>query len=111
MKAKEYYEEIKEFVKHPHFTKLTSNGIDPDYKSIFEFAEAYHEAVTKANDADTSNDKCTLHVVSASLRPVKTPSSKGDWSFERSSGYAGYRCSRCHTWVYSNARRRCECDK
>lgn len=64
MKAEEYYEEIKEFVKYPHFTKLTSTGIDPDYKSIFEFAEAYHEAATKASEADTSDDKCTLHDVS-----------------------------------------------
>ncbi len=24
------------------------------------------------------------------------------WKFERSSGYAGYRCQNCGTWVYSD---------
>ena len=37
--------------------------------------------------------------------------SKGDWHFERSSGYAGYRCSRCGHWVYDNASKTCNCDE
>jgi len=35
---------------------------------------------------------------------------KGDWRFERSSGYAGYRCQKCGTWVYENIARKCDCD-
>ena len=34
-----------------------------------------------------------------------------NWVFERSSGYAGYRCSKCGTWVYEDELRKCECDK
>ncbi len=37
--------------------------------------------------------------------------SKGKWEFERSSGYAGYRCQVCYTWVYNNQEKRCDCDK
>jgi hypothetical protein len=35
--------------------------------------------------------------------------STGDWIFERSSGYAGYRCRKCGTWVYENTRKKCNC--
>jgi len=42
----------------------------------------------------------------------KVVKSKGDWKFERSSGYAGYRCQKCKTWEYDNNNLlRCECDK
>ena len=37
--------------------------------------------------------------------------SKGDWYFERSSGYPGYRCVKCATWVYENKTLRCDCDR
>ena len=37
--------------------------------------------------------------------------SQGDWVFERSSGYAGFRCTRCSTWRYANDAKRCNCDK
>lgn len=33
------------------------------------------------------------------------------WVFERSSGYAGYRCNVCMTWVYADAKKVCECDR
>lgn len=36
--------------------------------------------------------------------------SKGEWVFERSSGYAGYRCKKCHTWIYENQEKKCDCD-
>lgn len=36
---------------------------------------------------------------------------KGDWVFERSSGYAGYRCVVCQTWTYSDKEQTCMCDK
>lgn len=34
---------------------------------------------------------------------------KGLWNFERSSGYAGFRCSQCGTWVYHNEKKVCKC--
>lgn len=34
-----------------------------------------------------------------------------NWVFERSSGYAGYRCTKCATWVYMGQPLRCSCNK
>lgn len=34
-----------------------------------------------------------------------------NWVFERSSGYAGYRCSACGTWVYSEQLKECKCTR
>lgn len=31
--------------------------------------------------------------------------------FERSSGYAGYRCITCGTWLYENEVKFCDCDR
>ncbi len=31
------------------------------------------------------------------------------WEFERSSGFAGYRCHICGTWRYEDAELRCDC--
>ena len=36
--------------------------------------------------------------------------SKGKWEFERSSGYAGYRCQNCYTWKYEHQEKKCDCD-
>ena len=36
--------------------------------------------------------------------------SAGNWIFERSSGYAGWRCTKCGTWVYIEQPKRCDCD-
>jgi hypothetical protein len=35
---------------------------------------------------------------------------KGVWRFERSSGYAGYRCQKCNTWIYCGAEAICDCN-
>lgn len=37
--------------------------------------------------------------------------SRGKWESARSSGYDGFRCSKCATWVYSNQVLKCDCDK
>ena len=37
--------------------------------------------------------------------------SKGDWIYELSSGYSGYRCKKCRTWIYSMRLQQCECDR
>lgn len=37
--------------------------------------------------------------------------SNGEWEFERSSGYAGYRCQKCQTWVYSDKPKKCNCGR
>ena len=34
-----------------------------------------------------------------------------NWVLERSSGYAGYRCTICFTWVYADRSRVCQCNK
>ena len=36
---------------------------------------------------------------------------KGDWIFERSSGYAGLRCRKCATWLCEDDILICDCDK
>jgi hypothetical protein len=58
--AEDFYNEIKEFVDKPQFTKLTSTGISSDYKSVFEFAEAYYDARIKANESNTSCEQNAL---------------------------------------------------
>jgi len=35
----------------------------------------------------------------------------GDWFFERSSGYAGYRCRKCSTWIHEYEPKKCNCVK
>ena len=35
---------------------------------------------------------------------------KGSWFFERSSGYAGFRCQKCSTWIYEEQPKKCTCD-
>jgi len=37
--------------------------------------------------------------------------SKGAWHFEISSGYDGWRCDKCATWVYDGDDLICDCDK
>lgn len=37
--------------------------------------------------------------------------SKGTWHFEVSSGYDGWRCDKCATWVYDGKALVCDCDK
>lgn len=37
--------------------------------------------------------------------------SKGVWVFEVSSGFPGYRCQNCATWVYEEQEKVCVCDK
>lgn len=39
--------------------------------------------------------------------------SKGDWKFERSSGFGGYRCQKCQTWKVQDLTDgvTCECDE
>ena len=32
-----------------------------------------------------------------------------NWEFERSSGFAGYRCKKCYTWIYAGKPFVCEC--
>ena len=34
----------------------------------------------------------------------------GDWRFELSSGFAGWRCSKCACWVYADENKKCRCD-
>jgi hypothetical protein len=34
-----------------------------------------------------------------------------NWIFERSSGYAGYKCINCSTWLYENQPFKCDCNK
>ncbi len=33
---------------------------------------------------------------------MNNPPLSNNWVFERSSGYAGYRCIKCSTWIYAN---------
>ena len=37
--------------------------------------------------------------------------SAGNWVFERSSGYAGWRCAKCGVWIYDKQPCICDCDK
>ncbi len=70
LKAEDFYNEIKEYVDKPQFTKLTSTGISSDYKSVFEFAEAYYEERMKARVAKTSN-KEALHIHNVSSSQIQ----------------------------------------
>jgi hypothetical protein len=37
--------------------------------------------------------------------------SKGDWKWERSSGYAGWCCRKCATWISDGEDFICDCDR
>lgn len=43
---------------------------------------------------------------------VETPNtiSKGVWQQECSSGYNGFRCQKCATWLYADEVLKCDCD-
>lgn len=34
-----------------------------------------------------------------------------NWFFERSSGYAGYRCDKCAIWIYADQIQVCNCNR
>lgn len=36
---------------------------------------------------------------------------QGNWVSEVSSGYDGYRCTKCETWIYANQVKICDCDR
>jgi hypothetical protein len=40
---------------------------------------------------------------------VVCPSLGPNWVFERSSGFAGFRCSQCAAWIYTGEWPECEC--
>lgn len=42
---------------------------------------------------------------------LEEPCSVGRWMFERSSGFAGWRCEVCATWIYNYKPLICSCDK
>jgi hypothetical protein len=51
------------------------------------------------------NLRCNLLVPTSAIKGAL----KYRWVFERSSGYAGYRCQICATWVYANQPLKCDC--
>jgi hypothetical protein len=40
---------------------------------------------------------------------IETENPKQTWVFERSSGFAGWRCSKCATWIYMDDEKICQC--
>lgn len=61
-----------------------------------------------------TDGKCP--VGDGNFRTIQEPvNPRGDWVSERGSGFLGYRCTKCATWVYDfdyeagNAR--CQCDE
>lgn len=48
----------------------------------------------------------------SSITPEDIPRKiNGQWQFERSSGFAGFRCQVCAEWVYMGLPLMCDCDK
>lgn len=39
------------------------------------------------------------------------PLEDSNWKFERSSGYAGWRCTKCGHWIYMDDPKECDCTK
>ena len=57
MKARKLLD--KEEFDYDHFTRLTSTGIEPDYNTIAQFAEKYHQKQLKLLNIDNvSNSFC-----------------------------------------------------
>mgnify|MGYP003639196735 CR=1 FL=1 len=50
MKARKLLD--KEEFDYDHFTRLTSTGIEPDYNTIAQFAEKYHQEQLKLLNID-----------------------------------------------------------
>jgi len=44
-------------------------------------------------------------------RIIEGIKSKGIWRFCQKSGYDGFKCSKCKTWVHFYETRICKCDK
>lgn len=50
--------------------------------------------------------------VAVVVNPMETAAAKkSNWVFERSSGYAGFRCIHCATWKYASEFLICPCDE
>ena len=49
-------------------------------------------------------------IIHDKAKDFKYRGAKGDWVFEESSGYAGYRCKKCGKWEYLDKELRCDCD-
>jgi hypothetical protein len=51
-----------------------------------------------------------IHYSTHEYTVLKYPDSKGDWRYQRQSGYAGYRCQNCAEWVKESQPQVCSCD-
>ena len=56
MKARKLLD--KEEFDYDHFTRLTSTGIEPDYNTIAQFAEKYHQEQLKLLNIDSVSKRC-----------------------------------------------------
>lgn len=61
--------------------------------------------------SDDDNVKVCQHPWNAKNIFQRDIEKKSNWIFERQSGFAGYRCLTCGTWVYNHQEQICECNK
>lgn len=57
-----------------------------------------------------NGDIISINGVEVKIKKLNNPPTKSNWTFERSSGYAGWRCQSCMKWVYLNSETICGCD-
>jgi len=87
---------------------------DDKYDRIFspEIAVAFRNQYPEFGyyDPDTTQEEDVTAWFNAAERYIKCLNPKGDWVFQRSSGFAGYRCRKCAVWVYADNIKVCNCD-
>lgn len=72
----------------------TDESIGDSLKALPRPSNEFLEAYCKAN---------------GKIEEVLVEVEQGNWIFERSSGYVGYRCQDCAEWIYENQPKQCKC--
>ena len=67
--------------------------------------------IEEARNSVRTGKTSDLETEVSGFHEASFPESLGDWVFERSSGYAGFRCLKCAKWMYAHETKRCNCDK
>jgi len=88
--------------------------------------ETYHQILTTLNYSDIvwtkygseTKEELAARITRITFSGFEIPKdeekpfvSLGNWVQEYSSGYNGFRCTKCATWIYCDEKFICDCDK
>ena len=79
---------------------------------LYPIHRRFHNIKTQKRGNYTTALQCAkTQLLPVVLKDRHWPVHSGKWEFERSSGFAGYRCQVCHVWIYNDQEKRCNCDE